>query len=263
MTKKFAAIILLFALSGAGFATSNEGGKHHHEGGKQKPAHVTQPAKPASTSAPSSAAASAGAVGVGVGIGVGLGGNGGSGGTATASSAGGKGGQGGKGGTGGNGGLGGQGGNAAGGLGGTAAGGDAVASIAPMNFAFTSNAAAIPANQRIETTGTVTVRQAPAIGFQLGSPTANCLNVIGAGGSGSAGAGLISFGYNVNWCVKAELSRQARNHGMEKTADDLFCNIEEVKVLNTPECAESRERAKANTSEQQVSQAPNPAFNSN
>jgi hypothetical protein len=56
MTKKFAAIILLFALSGAGFATSNEGGKHHHEGGKQKPTNVTQPAKPASTSASSSAA---------------------------------------------------------------------------------------------------------------------------------------------------------------------------------------------------------------
>ena len=132
-----------------------------------------------------------------------------------------------------------------------------------MNFSFTSNAASIPANQRIETTGKVTVRQAPAIAHQLGSPTANCLNVIGAGGSGSAGAGLLSFGYNVDWCMKAELSRQARNHGMEKTADDLFCNIEEVKALNTPECAESRERAKANAGEQRGSQAPNPAFNSN
>ena len=107
--------ILLFALSGAGFATSNEGGKHHHEGGKQKPAHVTQPAKPASPSASSSAAASAGAIGVGVGVGVG--------------------GQGGNGGQGGSGGLGGQ-----GGTGGSAAGGTAIASVGAMNLEPLKNA---------------------------------------------------------------------------------------------------------------------------
>ncbi len=230
-------VLSAFALGSDAHATNKDKFDNGHDNRvvkHDKPSKPTHPGKPASPSASSTAQAAAGAVGVGVGIGVGLGGNGGSGGAATASSA-----------------------------GGSATGGTSVANVGPMNFSFTSNAASIPANQRIETTGKVTVRQAPAIAHQLGSPTANCLNVIGAGGSGSAGAGLLSFGYNVDWCMKAELSRQARNHGMEKTADDLFCNIEEVKALNTPECAESRERAKANAGEQRGSQAPNPAFNSN
>lgn len=154
----------------------------------------------------------------------------------------------------------------AGGAGGSAISGESSASatIAPMNFNFT--APSIPTSQQLDihTSGKTTIRQAPAIGFQLGSPTANCLNIIGGGGSAASGGGLISFGFNVDWCKRAELSRQARNHGMEKTADDLFCSIEEVKELNTPECAESRKRAKLTLQENSVSGAVeiNPAFNS-
>lgn len=65
--KTIAAIISML-IATFSYATSNEGGKHHNQGGKQKPADVTQPAKPASP---------AGAIGIGVG---GQGGNGGTGG---------------------------------------------------------------------------------------------------------------------------------------------------------------------------------------
>ena len=170
MTKKFAAIILLFALSGAGFATSNEGGKHHHEGGKQKPTNVTQPAKPASTSASSSAAASAGAIGIGVGIGMG--------------------GQGGNGGTGGSGGLGGQ-----GGTGGSAAGGTAIASVGAMNFAFTVPGASGPSTAFVQHDYSGMPQQAPAMGNSYISTSNGC--------DGASGLGVVFPGGGVNFSSTA------------------------------------------------------------
>jgi len=165
MSKKFAAIILLLVLSGSGYATSNEGGKHRHEGGKQN-----QPAKPASPSASSNAAASAGAIGVGVGVGIG--------------------GQGGNGGTGGSGGLGGQ-----GGAGGSAAGGTAVATIAPMNFTFTVPTETGPNTSFVNHDYSGMPRQAPAMGNSYINTSNGC--------DGAQGLGFVFPGGGVNFSSTA------------------------------------------------------------
>jgi len=89
----------------------------------------------------------------------------------------------------------------------------------------------------------VDVRQAPAIGMQLGSPTASCMNVVGVGGSGTGGAGLISFSIGVDWCKGFEMARQAYNHNMKNLAEDLICSVDEVKALNSVDCQGARDRA--------------------
>jgi len=178
--------------------------------------------------------------------------------------------------------------------GGSAAGGVATASIAPMSFSFTTinppvnnnpsdrpvapsqpvaptqptqPASSAPAMQdrTVTTNGKVTIRQAPDIGLQLGSPTSNCMNVLGFGGSNASGGGLVSFSVGVEWCKGFEMARQAKNHGLDTLAEDLICNVEEVKVLNSPDCAGARDRAKETAKEKAASEQakPNVAFNSN
>jgi len=176
-------------------------------------------------------------------------------------------------------------------MGGSAAGGTANASIAPMSFSFTTinppvnnspsdrpvapsqpvaptqPTSSAPATQdrTVTTNGKVTVRQAPDIGLQLGSPTSNCMNVLGFGGSNASGGGLVSFSVGVDWCKGFEMARQAKNHGLDILAEDLICNVEEVKVLNSPDCAGARDRAKEAVKEKTVLEQakPNSAFNSN
>jgi len=179
-------------------------------------------------------------------------------------------------------------------VGGSAAGGTANASIAPMSFSFTtinppvnnspSNRPAAPnqpvaptqptqpassapamQDRTVTTNGKVTIRQAPDIGLQLGSPTSNCMNVLGFGGSNASGGGLVSFSVGVEWCKGFEMARQAKNHGLDTLAEDLICNVEEVKVLNSPDCAGARDRAKETAKEKAASEQakPNSVFNSN
>ena len=182
-------------------------------------------------------------------------------------------------------------------VGGSAAGGTANASIAPMSFSFTTinppvnnspsdrpaapsqpvaptqptqptqPASSAPAMQdrTVTTNGKVTIRQAPDIGLQLGSPTSNCMNVLGFGGSNASGGGLVSFSVGVDWCKGFEMARQAKNHGLDILAEDLICNVEEVKVLNSPDCAGARDRAKEAAREKAASEQakPNSVFNSN
>ena len=176
-------------------------------------------------------------------------------------------------------------------VGGSAAGGTANASIAPMSFSFTTinppvnnspsdrpvapsqpvaptqPTSSAPATQdrTVTTNGKVTVRQAPDIGLQLGSPTSNCMNVLGFGGSNASGGGLVSFSVGVEWCKGFEMARQAKNHGLDTLAEDLICNVEEVKAVNSPDCAGARDRAKEAAREKAASEQakPNSVFNSN
>jgi hypothetical protein len=157
-----------------------------------------------------------------------------------------------------------------GGAGGSATGGNATAgasaasastsgasaSIGATTFAFT--APAIPAQQQIDTriSGTTTVRQAPDMALLAGSPTATCMNVIGLGGSGSAGGGLLSFSVGVEWCKAFEMARQARNHGLNTLAEDLMCNVEEVKALNSRDCYGARKRAEDAAGEKSTNDQP-------
>lgn len=157
-----------------------------------------------------------------------------------------------------------------GGAGGSATGGNATAgasaasastagasaSIGATTFAFT--APATPAQQQIDThvSGKTTVRQAPDMALLAGSPTATCMNVIGLGGSGSAGGGLLSFSVGVEWCKAFEMARQARNHGLNTLAEDLMCNVEEVKALNSRDCYGARKRAEDAAGEKATNDQP-------
>lgn len=189
---------------------------------------------------PDSGKPSASAVGTGVGIG-------------------------GAGGSGGAGGLGGSGGNAAGGSASSAANAWAgstsgsFASIGATTFNF--SAPAIPAQQQIDTSvsGKMTVRQAPDMALMLGSPTSACMNVVGVGGSNAIGGGLVSFSIGVDWCRSFEMARQARNHGMSTLAEDLMCAVEEVKSLNSRDCAGARQRAETAAREKAAAETPQPA----
>lgn len=165
------------------------------------------------------------------------------------------------------GGVGGAGGNAAGGAGGSATSGassysasasGASASIGATTFSFTSPGA--PAQQTVEShvSGKTTVRQAPDMALMLGSPTSACMNVVGAGGSGAAGGGLISFSIGVDWCRSFEMARQARNHGMATLAEDLMCAVDEVKALNSRDCAGARRRAEEAAREKAAAETPAP-----
>ncbi len=178
---------------------------------------------------------------------------------------------GGAGGSGGLGGAGGAGGNAAGGSGGS--GGSATssaaasagsasgsfASIGATTFSFSSPA--IPAQQQIDTSvsGKTTVRQAPDMALMLGSPTSACMNVVGVGGSNASGGGLVSFSIGVDWCRSFEMARQARNHGMSTLAEDLMCAVEEVKALNSRDCAGARQRADEAAREKAAAEMPAPS----
>ncbi|MBK6556052.1 MAG: hypothetical protein IPG16_02180 [Comamonadaceae bacterium] len=169
------------------------------------------------------------------------------------------------GGAGGSGGLGGAGGNAAGGSATSAAtasagsASGAFASIGATTFNFVSPA--IPAQQQIDTniSGKTTVRQAPDMALMLGSPTSACMNVVGVGGSNAAGGGLVSFSIGVDWCRSFEMARQARNHGMSTLAEDLMCAVEEVKALNSRDCAGARQRADEAAREKAAAETPAPA----
>ena len=165
-------------------------------------------------------------------------------------------------------GIGGAGGNAAGGAGGAATSGaasssgsssGAVASIGATTLNFTSPA--LPVQQQVDTTvsGKTTVRQAPDMALMLGSPTSACMNVVGAGGSGAAGGGLISFSIGVDWCRSFEMARQARNHGMTTLAEDLMCAVDEVKALNSRDCFGARKRAEEAAREKAMAETPAPA----
>ena len=171
-------------------------------------------------------------------------------------------------GIGGSGGLGGAGGNAAGGAGGSATSGSAASAVSASGSAasigtttFSFIAPAIPAQQHIDSTvsGKTTVRQAPDMALMLGSPTSACMNVVGVGGSNASGGGLVSFSIGVDWCRSFEMARQARNHGMSTLAEDLMCAVDEVKALNSPDCAGARQRAEAAAREKAAAETPAPA----
>lgn len=144
-------------------------------------------------------------------------------------------------------------------------GGSSSASIAPMNFNFTAPAQPAVTSGTTTLGGKVTVRQAPDVSLQLGSPTSNCMNVLGFGGSNASGGGLISFSVGVDWCKGFEMARQAKNHGLDTLAEDLICAVEEVKALNSRDCFGARKRAEEAAQEKAATsqQAPNPAFQSN
>lgn len=212
-------VLLLGALVGASSWAGDGGAKRGHHG------------------KPENGKASASGVGTGVGIG----------------------------GAGGAGGYGGAGGNAAGGSAQSGAAASAAsasgssASIGATTFSFVSPA--IPAQQQIDTniSGKTTVRQAPDMALMLGSPTSACMNVVGVGGSNAAGGGLVSFSIGVDWCRSFEMARQARNHGMWTLAEDLMCAVDEVKALNSRDCAGARQRAEAAAREKAAAETPAPA----
>jgi len=91
------------------------------------------------------------------------------------------------------------------------------------------------------------------------------MNVLGFGGSNASGGGLISFSVGVDWCKGFEMARQAKNHGLDTLAEDLICNVEEVKALNSRDCFGARKRAEEAAQEKAVTsqQEKNPAFQSN
>lgn len=157
-------------------------------------------------------------------------------------------------------GIGGAGGSAQSGAAASAASASgSTASIGATTFSFVSPA--IPAQQQIDTniSGKTTVRQAPDMALMLGSPTSACMNVVGVGGSNAAGGGLVSFSIGVDWCRSFEMARQARNHGMWTLAEDLMCAVDEVKALNSRDCAGARQRAEAAAREKAAAETPAPA----
>ena len=99
----------------------------------------------------------------------------------------------------------------------------------------------------------------PDMALMLGSPTSACMNVVGVGGSNASGGGLVSFSIGVDWCRSFEMARQARNHGMATLAEDLMCAVDEVKALNSRDCAGARQRAEAAEREKAAAEAPQPA----
>ncbi len=135
-----AIILTVFATSG--YATGNEGGKHHREGGKHHREGGKQ--KPASTSASSNSLAAAGAVAGAASI------SGATGGTSNAS-------------------------------GGSAAGGTSNASVGAMNFAFTVPGASGPSTAFVSHDYSGMPHQAPAMGNSYISTSNGCDGASGFG----------------------------------------------------------------------------------